>query len=70
MSTPRYHMHVRIINTTITLFQQHYNPFLPFNIYPISKVKHKVSAEVKKLANISYCIVLGTKTNDLKCSTH
>ena len=29
-----------------------------------------VSAEVKKLANISYCIVLGTKTNDLKCSTH
>ena len=29
-----------------------------------------VSAEVKKLANISYYIVLGTKTNDLKCSTH
>ena len=29
-----------------------------------------VSAEVNKLANISYYIVLGTKTNDLKCSTH
>ena len=29
-----------------------------------------VSAEVKKLANISYYIFLGTKTNELKCSTH
>ena len=28
-----------------------------------------VSVEVKKLANSSYYIVLGTKTNDLKCST-
>ena len=40
-----------------------------FNKHTVNSPLPSVSAEVKKLANNSYYIVLGTKTNDLKCST-